>query len=136
MVNAEHTVQLLEKCLAMKEDRIMRCGNNEPWGYSIMCASLSLLEAHLGRKSSEAAKARSAERFINTHYKLLAGQDPPSSSQGQQWGKASLFEGQALERSKVSSAGSTAMTGTDIPPPVDYPFTLGLAGVGTRLDIF
>ena len=100
MVNAEHTVSLLEKCLALKEDRIMRCGNNEPWGYSIMCAAFSLLEAHLGRKSSEAAKAHSAERFINIHYKLIAGQDPPSSNTAQQqWAKTSVFE--APDRPKV-----------------------------------
>ncbi len=84
MVNSEHTVKLLEKCLSMKEDRILRCGNNEPWGYSIMCAAVGLLHAHLGEKSSEAAKVASAERFINLHYKMLARQDPPSSGSGQQ----------------------------------------------------
>ncbi|KAK3304098.1 uncharacterized protein B0T15DRAFT_230268 [Chaetomium strumarium] len=81
MINSQHTLQLLEKCLAMKEDRILRCGNNEPWGYSIMCAAFGLLEAHLGTKTPEAAKAASAERFVTLHYKLLAGQDPPGSSQ-------------------------------------------------------
>ncbi|GAB1313520.1 N-terminal binuclear Zn cluster-containing protein [Madurella fahalii] len=82
MINSQHTLQLLEKCLAMKEDRILRCGNNEPWGYSIMCAAFGLLEAHLGTKTPEAAKAASAERFVALHYKLLAGQDPPTGSQG------------------------------------------------------
>ncbi|KAL2024115.1 hypothetical protein VTK56DRAFT_9895 [Thermocarpiscus australiensis] len=81
MINSQHTLLLLEKCLAMREDRILRCGNNEPWGYSIMCAAFGLLEAHLGTKTPEAAKAASAERFVNLHYKLLAGQDPPVSSQ-------------------------------------------------------
>ncbi|KAK0652105.1 hypothetical protein B0T16DRAFT_405435 [Cercophora newfieldiana] len=81
MINSQHTLQLLEKCLAMKEDRILRCGNNEPWGYSIMCAAVGLLEAHLNVRTSESAKAASAERFIGLHYKLLAGQDPPVSSQ-------------------------------------------------------
>lgn len=81
MINSNHTLQLMEKCLAMKEDRLLRCGNNEPWGYSIMCAAFGLLEAHLGVKTPEAAKASSAERFVGLHYKLLAGQDPPVSSQ-------------------------------------------------------
>lgn len=81
MINSQHTLQLLEKCLAMKEDRILRCGNNDPWGYSIMCAAVGLLEAHLNVRTPEAAKAASAERFINLHYKLMAGQDPPMSSQ-------------------------------------------------------
>jgi hypothetical protein len=81
MINSQHTRELLEKCLAMKEDRILRCGNNEPWGYSIMCAAVGLLEAHLGIKTPENAKAAAAERFINLHLKLLAGQDLPLSSQ-------------------------------------------------------
>ena len=104
MVNAEHTVALLEKCLAMKEDRILKCGNNEPWGYSIMCAAFSLLEAHLGRKTTEVAKARSAERFINVHYKLLAWQDPPGSNPGQS-AKSMPFE--APDRPAVSLARQT-----------------------------
>lgn len=104
MVNAHHTIQLVEKCLAMKEDRILRCGNNEPWGYSIMCAATGLLEAHLGEKTSEAAKASSAERFINLHYKLLAWQDPPASSAGQQPTAKQVPYEVPLDRPKVSSA--------------------------------
>ncbi|KAK1836087.1 hypothetical protein QBC39DRAFT_108156 [Podospora conica] len=103
MINSQHTLQLLEKCLALKEDRILRCGNNEPWGYSIMCAAVGLLEAHLEVKTSVAAKAASAERFINLHYKLLAGQDPPVSS-GQ-----SGYPGQL--------PGSSATQFAGLPPP-------------------
>ncbi|KAL1909129.1 hypothetical protein Sste5344_005011 [Sporothrix stenoceras] len=80
MVNSQHTKKLLEKCLAMKEDRVLRCGNNEPWGYSIMCAATGLLEAHLGDKTPEAAKASSAERFVNLHYKLLARQEQQTAN--------------------------------------------------------
>ncbi|KAF7562415.1 hypothetical protein G7046_g1713 [Stylonectria norvegica] len=76
MINSHHTLKLIEKCLAMKEDRLLRCGNNEPWGYSIMCAALGLLEAHLGTKVPEVAKSTSAERFVALHYKLLANQEP------------------------------------------------------------
>ncbi|KAK0662550.1 hypothetical protein QBC41DRAFT_235018, partial [Cercophora samala] len=81
MINSKHTVEALEKCLAMKEDRILRCGNNEPWGYSIMCAAFGLLEAHLGIKTPQEAKAASADRFVTLHYKVMAGQDPPTSTQ-------------------------------------------------------
>lgn len=79
MINSQHTLRLVEKCLALKEDRILRCGNHEPWGYSIMCAALGLLETHLGTRTAEAAKGAAAERFVNLHYKLLAFQDPPLS---------------------------------------------------------
>ncbi|ROT43436.1 hypothetical protein SODALDRAFT_327637 [Sodiomyces alkalinus F11] len=81
MINSQHTVKLLQRCLAIKEDRLMRCGNNEPWGYSIMCAALGLLELHLGTKTAEQAKAASAERFVNLHYKLLSYQEPPVAAQ-------------------------------------------------------
>ncbi|KAK3344784.1 hypothetical protein B0H65DRAFT_185539 [Neurospora tetraspora] len=95
MINSQHTLQLLEKCLSIKEDRILCCGNNEPWGYSIMCAAVGLLEAHLGVKTTEQAKATSAERFIKLHCKLVpmapggpggSNESQPSSSQerGQQ----------------------------------------------------
>ncbi|KAJ2894002.1 C6 zinc finger domain-containing protein [Zalerion maritima] len=73
MINSEHTLRLLEKCLAMKEDRLLRCGNNEPWGYSIMCAAYGLLEAHLGLKTTQEAKAASAQRFVDLHYKMVGG---------------------------------------------------------------
>jgi len=110
MINSAHTLQLLEKCLAMKEDRILRCGNNEPWGYSIMCAAVGLLEAHLNVRTSEAAKAASAERFINLHYKLLAGQDPPVSSQ------------QSVGANPAGGVGVPGRSGTPfsvLPPPLE-----------------
>ncbi|KAI9158341.1 Transcription factor asR3 [Paramyrothecium foliicola] len=84
MINSQHTLKLIEKCIAMKEDRLLRTGNNEPWGYSIMCSALGLLEAHLGTKSVEVAKSTSAERFVSLHYKLLANQEastPPDEVQ-------------------------------------------------------
>ena len=81
MINSHHTLKLIEKCIAMKEDRLLRCGNQEPWGYSIMCAALGLLEAHLGSKTTEEAKSTSAERFVNLHYRLLANQEQPGSTE-------------------------------------------------------
>ena len=81
MINSPHTVKLIEKCINMKEDRLLRCGNNEPWGYSVMCAALGLLEAHLGTKTTEAAKSSSAERFVQLHYKLLENQEPAESTE-------------------------------------------------------
>ncbi|TQN73824.1 Transcription factor lepE [Colletotrichum shisoi] len=100
MINSQHTVKLLEKCLSMKEDRLLRCGNTEPWGYSIMCSALGLLEAHLGTKTTEQAKASSAERFVNLHYKLLANQEPPVSCQQSELSRIPGLE--VPERAKVS----------------------------------
>lgn len=75
MINSRHTLKLMEKCIAIKEDRLLRCGNSEPWGYSIMCAALGLLETHLGTKTPEAARSTSAERFVKLHQRMLAGQE-------------------------------------------------------------
>ncbi|KAI0467848.1 hypothetical protein F4859DRAFT_492832 [Xylaria cf. heliscus] len=72
--NSKETLQLVEKCITLKEDRVLRCGNNDPWGYSSMCAAYGLMETHLGLKTAEAAKAQAAERFIGLHYKLLSYQ--------------------------------------------------------------
>ncbi|KAI1186404.1 hypothetical protein F5B17DRAFT_403844 [Nemania serpens] len=82
--NNKETLKLIEKCIALKEDRVLRCGNNDPWGYSSMCAAYGLIETHLGLKTSEAAKAQAAERFISLHYKLLSYQVPLERHQGQQ----------------------------------------------------
>lgn len=49
-----------------------------------MCAAYGLIETHLGLKTSEAAKAQAAERFISLHYKLLSYQVPLERQQGQQ----------------------------------------------------
>lgn len=119
MINSQHTLQLIEKCLAMKEDRILRCGNHEPWGYSIMCAAYGLLEAHLGTKTPEAAKAASAERFVNVHYKLLAGQEPPASSQLSACpSAAAAAQGAGLPGAGVGGRRS-ATPFSSLPPPME-----------------
>jgi hypothetical protein len=98
MANSKETLKLIEKCIAMKEDRVLRCGNNDPWGYSSMCGAFGLLEVHLGIKTSEGAKASAAERFISLHYKLLAYQIPPFSNQQQ----STIAAEEPVNRAKVS----------------------------------
>lgn len=83
MSSAQETLKLIEKCIAMKEDRILRSSSNDPVGYFSICAAFGLLETHLGTKAPEAAKAAAAERFIGLHYKLLAYQVPPYCQQPQ-----------------------------------------------------
>lgn len=113
MINSHHTVKLIEKCIAMKEDRLLRCGNNEPWGYSIMCAALGLLEAHLGTKTTEVAKSTSAERFVNLHYKLLANQEPPVTS------SSAAVPGSSLQPmiGPLAEPGIRPLSSADIPDP-------------------
>jgi hypothetical protein len=123
MVNSQHTVKLIEKCLAMKEDRLLRCGNNEPWGYSVMCAALGLLEAHLGIKEAEIAKSTSAERFAGLQYRLLANQEPPvvtdhvppapTGDAGAQGGNHGPGVG-SLVAASMNNQGANGMTGLDL----------------------
>ena len=81
MISVQDTLQLIEKCISMREERILRIGNNDPFGYLTMCAALGLLQVHLGLKTLEAAKAGAAERFISLHYKMLAFQQTPNGTQ-------------------------------------------------------
>lgn len=148
MINSQHTLQLLEKCLAIKEDRILSCGNNEPWGYSIMCAAVGLLEAHLGVKTTEQAKATSAERFIKLHCKLVpmapggpggSNESQPSSSQerlqqaltGQRVHHQSDAEKQTdAERPQQQQPGHTGDRGSVTPVTGVQPS--GVPGVGNN----
>jgi uncharacterized membrane protein YgcG len=130
MINSQHTLQLLEKCLAMKEDRILRCGNNEPWGYSIMCAAFGLLEAHLGTKTTEAAKAASAERFVHLHWKLLAGQEVPPGSQQSAAGAGGGGGGGSGSGAAHGGGGCCAGGGETGRMVSGTPFGAGGVGVG------
>ncbi|KKA29363.1 hypothetical protein TD95_001950 [Thielaviopsis punctulata] len=76
MINSQNTVTLLKQCIEMKRDRLLRCGNNEPWGFCIMCSALGLLQTHLGMKTAEQAKQCASEHFMNLHYKIQANQTP------------------------------------------------------------
>ncbi|CAI4217155.1 unnamed protein product [Parascedosporium putredinis] len=70
MINARHTVELIEKCIAMKEDRLLRSGNYEPWGFVFLYGALGLLQAHLNLKSGADAKASAIEKLKTLQNKL------------------------------------------------------------------
>ncbi|KAK8862079.1 fungal-specific transcription factor domain-containing protein [Apiospora arundinis] len=140
--NSNETIRLMEKCLVMKEDRILRVGNNDPWGYSSLCAAIGLLETHLGIKTPDAAKASSAERFISLHYKLLAYQTvDASSSQPPSGGghesssyigpkpntPASMYGASPLSSSLGALTSTTTMAATPtLPPPVTMPWSMAM----------
>ncbi|KAI0392469.1 hypothetical protein F5Y17DRAFT_436178 [Xylariaceae sp. FL0594] len=117
LISANHleTLRLIEKCLALKEDQVLRCGNNDPWGYSSMCAACGLIETHLGLKTPEAAKAQAAERFISLHYKLLSYQVQLA---GQEQSQAEGFIARQSNTSQVNGplAPNTYPTGATMQP--------------------
>ncbi|KAK8129872.1 hypothetical protein PG999_002252, partial [Apiospora kogelbergensis] len=133
--NSNETIRLMEKCLVMKEDRILRVGNNDPWGYSSLCAAIGLLETHLGIKTPDAAKASSAERFISLHYKLLAYQSvdssqPPGGQESHIGPKpntpASMYGASPLS-SSLAGLTSTTVTATPTLPPLGMPWLMPMA---------
>jgi hypothetical protein len=76
MINADLTVSLIEKCISMKEDRLLRSGNYEPWSFVFLYSALGLLEAHLAIKTPAQAKASSVERFKNLQYRFHRTRQP------------------------------------------------------------
>lgn len=84
MINAKHTVELIEKCISMKEDRLLRSGNYEPWGFVFLYGALGLLQAHLNLKTAADAKASSIERLKNLQYKLHRVRPPASPEELQE----------------------------------------------------
>ncbi|RYC55804.1 hypothetical protein CHU98_g10404 [Xylaria longipes] len=111
-INSKETLQLVEKCIALKEDRVLRCGNNDPWGYSSTCAAYGLIETHMGLKTADAAKARVAERFIALHYKLLSYQ---VSVEGQQEAQPDGIAQQSSSAANEFIPMSTYPTGSPLP---------------------
>ncbi|OTB04572.1 hypothetical protein M426DRAFT_320688 [Hypoxylon sp. CI-4A] len=130
MTNSQETLRLVERCITMKEDRVLRCGNNDPWSYSSMCAAYGLLETHMGIKTSEAAKAAAAERFISLHYKLLAFQvpypNPPSQSHttSPQTGSDPINRAKSITPFRIDATPSLSMTGTPFPQRDGVPLSM------------
>ncbi|KAI1813080.1 hypothetical protein GGS20DRAFT_499518 [Poronia punctata] len=117
--NNQETLKLIEKCIALKEDRVLRCGNNDPWGYSSMCAAYGLVETHLGLKTREAARAKAAERFISLHYKLASYQVPTTGQeQGSQTQPKNQTQLEGFANINAPMTVGTFPTGTNgnIPP--------------------
>ncbi|SPO04277.1 uncharacterized protein DNG_06960 [Cephalotrichum gorgonifer] len=135
MINAKNTVELIEKCISMKEDRLLRSGNYEPWGFVFLYGALGLLQAHLNLKTAADAKASAIERLKNLQYKLHRVR-PPASPEDLE---ASLGGGSAANGGP-SRIGSGQISNHDRQQPVIFqgaaasmagPSMVGTPGVGT-----
>lgn len=119
----------MQRCLEMKTDRILRCGNNDPWGYSSMLAAIGLLEVHLDLTPPVKAKAQAAERFIMLHHRLLAKQELPLGNGSQVEGNELPGGSDATGRPQVGGARSnqsSMQSGADVSQP-STPFPLDAA---------
>ena len=86
MTSSESTIDLLEQCLPLMEDRYLRCFSGEPWCFVTMCAAIMLLKVQLGKESWQTAKSLCARSFLGLHYKhmekhkaFLPSQQQPTS---------------------------------------------------------
>jgi hypothetical protein len=88
MTSSESTIDLLEECLPLVEDRYLRCFYGEPWSFLTMYTAIMLLKIHLGDESWQTAKSVCGHRFLDLYYKhigrqhtsLLSQQHPTSQS--------------------------------------------------------
>ena len=118
MINAKHTVELIEKCISMKEDRLLRAGNYEPWGFVFLYGALGLLQAHLNLKTAADAKASSIERLMNLQHRLHQARPPPSPEELQDPLGANSAVGTPVMGAHMDRHQSVMFQGT---PPMSGP---------------
>ncbi|UKZ74360.1 hypothetical protein TrVFT333_002026 [Trichoderma virens FT-333] len=103
MVNAPSTVDLLEQCLPIIEDKYLRF--SDPWTFFIMCTAIMLIKIHMGKESRQNAKSSCARRFLDLYYKNVWMRQP-----------SDLAQQQAITQDIVNQ---TAASATGPPPPPD-----------------
>ncbi|KAH0531489.1 hypothetical protein TsFJ059_000316 [Trichoderma semiorbis] len=103
MTNALSTVDLLEQCLPVIEDKYLRF--SDPWTFFIMCTAIMLIKIHLGKESRQNAKSSCARRFLDLYYKNVWMHQP-----------ADLAQQQAITQDIVNQ---TAASNACPPPPPD-----------------
>ncbi|KAL9488085.1 hypothetical protein ACSS6W_000362 [Trichoderma asperelloides] len=81
MANAMSTVDLLEQCLPIIEDKYLRIP--DPWMFFIMCTAIMLIKMHLGKESRQTAKSYCARRFLDLYYKNVWMRQPADLAQQQ-----------------------------------------------------
>lgn len=81
MANAMSTVDLLEQCLPIIEDKYPRESN--PWSFFIMCTAIMLIKIHLGKESRQTAKSSCARRFLDLYFKNAWMRQPADLAQQQ-----------------------------------------------------
>ncbi|PTB70290.1 hypothetical protein BBK36DRAFT_1173759 [Trichoderma citrinoviride] len=81
MANALATVDLLEQCLPLIEDKYLRF--SDPWNFFIMCTAIMLIKIHLGKETRQTAKSSCARRFLDLYYKSVWMHHPSDLAQQQ-----------------------------------------------------
>ncbi|KAK0708323.1 hypothetical protein B0H67DRAFT_337005 [Lasiosphaeris hirsuta] len=82
MANIESTVDLLEQCLPLAENRYLACLYGKPQCLLTIGAAIMLLKIHLGKESLPIARSSFGQRFLGLYYRHFARQQvPPPTEQ-------------------------------------------------------
>ncbi|TVY38123.1 Transcription factor, partial [Lachnellula subtilissima] len=84
MASSTSTIDLLEQCLPLMEERYLHCFYGEPWCFLTSCAAAMLVKIHVGRETWQTAKASCAQRFLDLHYRRIGRQQTALLSQQHQ----------------------------------------------------
>ncbi|PVH80563.1 hypothetical protein DL98DRAFT_459635 [Cadophora sp. DSE1049] len=68
MSQTTSTIELLELCIPMFEDRYRRC-THEMWCFITMYSAFLMIKVHLGRETWQSAKSSCAQRFLAVYFK-------------------------------------------------------------------
>ncbi|KAH7420133.1 hypothetical protein BKA64DRAFT_700132 [Cadophora sp. MPI-SDFR-AT-0126] len=68
MTQASATIETLEKCLPMFEDRYRRCPH-EMWRFITMYSAILMIKIHLGKETWQTAKSACAQAFLAVYFK-------------------------------------------------------------------
>ncbi|CZR65084.1 related to transcription activator protein acu-15 [Phialocephala subalpina] len=114
MANSLSTVELLEQCLPLMEERYLRCFYGEPWCFLTICATTMLLKVHLGEESWATGKSSCAKRFLELHYKHIGRHQasPPSQHYSMSEGSAGQFNTLAASQ-QLPTASATVFQASE-----------------------
>ncbi|KAH6607117.1 zn2 cys6 dna-binding [Trichoderma cornu-damae] len=109
--NAMSTVDLLEQCLPIVEDKYLRI--SDPWIFFMMCTAIMLIKIHLGKETRQAAKSSCARRFLDLYYKNEWMHQPSDLEQQQ------AIAQDIVDRINLNIHVSPQASATYPPPPPD-----------------
>ncbi|TVY26986.1 Transcription factor [Lachnellula hyalina] len=102
MASSTSTIDLLEQCLPLMEERYLHCFYGEPWCFLTMCAATMLAKIHVGRETWQTAKASCAQRFLDLHYRCIGRQQTALLSQQHQDSEISQIDALAASQQEYA----------------------------------
>lgn len=106
---AQRSIELLEDCLPMMAEKIVRRSAGRHWGFLTLCGAISLLKMKQGAMSHQEAKSYMARQVLDTHYKYFGKQGSvEQSGQGLEQAQQNNDRINQHERMELSEAAPFA----------------------------